>query len=110
LCRGFDVCLAPWENDGHADHEAAGRAARAACARVLSYPVWMWHWAVPADPRVPWRRARQVPLAGGVSLRKRAAIRSFVSQLTDRPGAGPVLPPGVVAHFTRPVEVLFDCG
>lgn len=107
LCAGFDVCLAPWEFDGHADHEAAGRAARAACPLVLHYPIWMWHWAVPADSRVPWRRARQVPLAGGVALKKRAAIRAFVSQLTDRPGDGPVLTPGVVAHFTRPAELLF---
>ena len=30
LARGFDVCLAPWEKDGHADHEAVGRAARQA--------------------------------------------------------------------------------
>ena len=28
LCAGFAVCLAPWEADAHADHEAAGRAAR----------------------------------------------------------------------------------
>ena len=28
LCAGFGVCLAPWEQDAHADHEAAGRAAR----------------------------------------------------------------------------------
>jgi LmbE family N-acetylglucosaminyl deacetylase len=24
-CAGFGVCLAPWEADAHADHEAAGR-------------------------------------------------------------------------------------
>ena len=29
-CAGFKVCLAPWERDAHADHEAAGRAARRA--------------------------------------------------------------------------------
>ena len=29
-CAGFGVCLAPWEADAHADHEAAGRAARRA--------------------------------------------------------------------------------
>jgi LmbE family N-acetylglucosaminyl deacetylase len=110
LCAGYDLCLAPWEFDGHSDHEAAGRAARAACRWVMSYPVWMWHWAVPADSRVPWRRARQVPLPGGVALKKRAAIRSFVSQLTDRPEEGPVLTPQIVAHFTRPAEVLFGNG
>ena len=107
LCAGFDVCLAPWEADAHADHEAAGRAARRTGQRVLSYPVWMWHWAEPADRRVPWPRACRVPLTPGVAARKADAIQAFASQLTDRPGAtGPVLAPGIVAHFIRPVEVL----
>lgn len=109
-CAGFEVCLAPWEGDAHADHEAAGRAARRAAQRagqtVLTYPIWMWHWAQPGDRRVPWRRACQVVLPGDVAVRKRSAIGAFTSQLTDREGAGPVVPPGVVAHFTRRQEVL----
>jgi LmbE family N-acetylglucosaminyl deacetylase len=107
-CGGFEVCLAPWEGDAHADHEAAGRAARRAGQNVLTYPIWMWHWAQPGDQRVPWRRASQVVLPGDVAVRKRTAIQAFTSQLTDREGgAGPVVPPGVVAHFTRRQEVLF---
>ncbi len=111
LCAGFGVCLAPWEQDAHADHEAAGRAARRAARRdgqqVLSYPIWMWHWARPGDRRVRWQRACQVPLPPGVAARKRSAIGTFASQLTDREGAaGPVLAPGIVAHFTRSQEVL----
>ena len=110
LCAGFAVCLAPWEADAHADHEAAGRAARRAARwagqQVLSYPIWMWHWAKPGDRRVPWPRACQVPLPAEVEARKRSAISAFASQLTDRDGAGPVLPPGIVAHFTRAHEVL----
>jgi len=107
-CGGFEVCLAPWEGDAHADHEAAGRAARRAGQNVLTYPIWMWHWAKPGDQRVPWRRACQIVLPGDVVTRKRAAIQAFTSQLTDREaGAGPVVPPGVVAHFTRRQEVLF---
>ena len=110
-CAGFGVCLAPWEADAHADHEAAGRAARRGAQgtnrAVLSYPIWMWHWARPADPRVPWHRACQIPLPSEVAARKRSAIGAFASQLTGRAaGAGPVLPAGVVAHFTRPREVL----
>ncbi len=105
-CAGFEVCLAPWERDAHADHEAAGRAARRAGPPVLSYPIWMWHWARPADPRVPWQRACQVPLSAEVAARKRAAIQAFASQLTDRGPASPVLPPGIVAHFTSGQEVL----
>ena len=110
LCAGFGVCLAPWEADAHADHEAAGRAARRAARGtgqdVLSYPIWMWHWAKPADPRVPWPRACQVQLASEVAASKRSAIAAFTSQLTERAAAGPVLPPRIVAHFTRPQEVL----
>ena len=108
-CAGFEVCLAPWERDAHADHEAAGRAARRGGRPVLSYPIWMWHWAIPADARVPWRQARQVPLPPPVVARKRSAIAEFTSQLTDRgPDLGPVIPAGVVAHFTRPQEVLLS--
>ena len=111
LCAGFEVCLAPWELDAHADHEAAGRAARQAGSAdgrtVLSYPIWMWHWAKPADPRVPWPRACRVPLPAGVAARKQSAIGAFASQLAERgPGLGPVLPPGIAAHFTRGQEVL----
>ncbi len=106
-CAGFAACLAPWEEDGHADHEAAGRAARRVCASVLTYPVWMWHWARPDDSGVPWHRAAQVVLPPGIAARKRSAIGAFRSQLTGRrPGLGPVLPPGIVAHFSREQEVL----
>jgi len=109
LTAGFGVCLAPWDRDMHPDHEAAGRAARRVSPRVLCYPVWMWHWAFPGDPRVPWDRAAVVPLPPFAVMRKRAAIGCFASQLEDRGGGlGPVLPPGMTAHFTRAVEVLFQ--
>jgi LmbE family N-acetylglucosaminyl deacetylase len=107
LTAGFDVCLAPWSRDAHADHEAAGRAARRACPATLGYPVWMWHWAYPGDPRVPWHRALSVPLPPRVAAGKRAAIHCFASQLEDREPAGqPVLSQGVLAHFARAQEVL----
>jgi LmbE family N-acetylglucosaminyl deacetylase len=108
LVAGFDLCLAPWDGDMHPDHEAAGRAARrAGPGQLLHYPVWMWHWAAPGDPRVPWDRALRVPLPPRAAGRKRAAIRCFASQTEDRGhGLGPVLSPGMIAHFTRTMEVL----
>lgn len=108
LLAGFDMCLAPWDRDMHPDHEATGRAARrAGPGRLYHYPVWMWHWASPADPRVPWDRALRVPLPPRAAGRKRAAIRCFASQTEDRGhGLGPVLPPAMIAHFTRAMEVL----
>jgi LmbE family N-acetylglucosaminyl deacetylase len=109
LIAGFDVCLAPWARDVHADHEAAGRAARLASERTLCYPVWMWHWAVPDDPRVPWHRALRIPLPASAAARKAAAIACFTSQLESRAGGlAPVLPAHTVTHFTRGMEVLFQ--
>jgi LmbE family N-acetylglucosaminyl deacetylase len=108
LVAGFDLCLAPWYRDLHPDHEAAGRAARRAGPAVLRFfPVWMWHWASPADPRVPWDQALRIPLPPRAVTRKRAAISCFASQTEDRGrGLGPVLTPGMIAHFTRTMEVL----
>ena len=107
LTAGFGVCLAPWDGDLHPDHEAAGRAARRAADRVLCYPIWMWHWASPADSRVPWDRALRVTLPAHAAARKRAAIGCFASQTEDRgDGLGPVLPAAMIAHFTRATEVL----
>jgi LmbE family N-acetylglucosaminyl deacetylase len=108
LVEGFDLCLAPWDHDMHPDHEAAGRVARKAAAGAFySFPIWMWHWASPADPRVPWDRAVRLPLPPRAASRKRAAITCFASQTEDRGhGLGPVLTPSMIAHFTRTVEVL----
>jgi LmbE family N-acetylglucosaminyl deacetylase len=108
LVSDVDACLAPWESDVHADHEAVGRAARRACPRLFFYPIWMWHWARPGDLRVPWRQAFRVPLPAVAAERKRAAIGCFGSQLENRAGdLGPVLAPDFVAHFTRDFELLF---
>ncbi len=110
LADGFDACFAPWDRDLHPDHEAAGRAARRASpAALYYYPVWMWHWAGPADPRVPWDRALRIPLTPEAAAAKRAAVGCFASQVSDRGhGLGPVLSAEMIAHFTRTTEVLLQ--
>jgi LmbE family N-acetylglucosaminyl deacetylase len=107
-------CLATWRHDGHPDHEAVGRAAAHACARtgarLLEYPVWMWHWSTPGDPHVPWHRMRRITLRPPDVARKAAAITSFRSQvepLGPAPGDAAILPPHVVDRFRRPYEVIF---
>lgn len=114
LAAGADLVVAPWTGDVHGDHEAAGRAAvRAAASAGVAcwlYPVWMWHWAAPDDPRVPWRRAALVRLSPEVLDRKRAAVRQFVSQIAPLgPGKddAAVLPPEELAHHLRDREVVF---
>jgi len=111
LVTGFDGCVASWAGDAHADHEAVG-AAMAQISHQLTgsgwfFPVWMWHWARPADPRVPWRHAVRVPLTPAAAARKRLALSCFASQLEPRPGGrGPVLPGPFVPHFLRDFELL----
>ncbi|MEU6056842.1 PIG-L family deacetylase [Streptomyces sp. NPDC047097] len=111
---GAALCLAPWTGDVHGDHEAAGRAAlaaaRAAAVPCRLYPVWLWHWARPGDPRVPWERAARVALPPRAVARKRAAVDRFASQIHPL-GPGPenaaVLPPQELAHHLREWEVVF---
>ncbi|CAN5294263.1 PIG-L family deacetylase [soil metagenome] len=115
LLSGVSLCLAPFERDGHPDHDASGRAASIACAatraRLLRYPVWAWHWARPEGEDFPWDRLRRVPLAPEVLAAKRAAIclyRSQILPLSARHGDEAILPPPVVRRFERPFEVLFE--
>ncbi|MER5257392.1 PIG-L deacetylase family protein [Streptomyces sp. NPDC002855] len=108
---GAAVCVAPWEGDLHSDHEAAGRAAAGAgrdtSTPVWSYPVWMWHWARPHDPRVPWHRSSVLPLGEAALDRKKAALARFTSQLEPRgPGVAAVLPAQEIAHHTRTFETV----
>ena len=90
-------CAATWRGDGHPDHEATGRAAAAASknagAVFIEYPIWMWHWATPDDPAVPWHRARRVPLTPPELATKAAAMQCFASQL-ERGDGPPLLTPG----------------
>lgn len=105
------LLAAPYRADGHPDHEAAGRAAAAAAwrtdARLMEYPVWAWHWRRPDD--LPWADVRLVPLSPRARAVKARAVAGHVSQvepLSDRPGDEVLLPPEVLGHFDRQVEVL----
>ncbi|HSP60032.1 MAG TPA: PIG-L family deacetylase [Ornithinimicrobium sp.] len=108
---GRSVLLAPYRSDGHPDHEAAARATAAAAwrtdARLLEYPIWLWHWEDP--DALPWGAARRVDLGDGARERKARALaghRSQVEPLSDQPGDEVLLRPGMLAHFARPWETL----
>jgi LmbE family N-acetylglucosaminyl deacetylase len=107
-------CVATWRGDGHPDHEAVGRAAARACeatgARLLEYPIWMWHWARPGDPDVPWDRARRIDLTPEAVAAKATAIAAFPSQIAPlgpAPADAAILPPHVLERFARPFETVF---
>ncbi len=103
-------CAATWRGDGHPDHEATGRAAAAASksagATFIEYPIWMWHWATPDDPAVPWHRARRLPVAPPELETKVGAMRCFASQL-ERGDGPPLLTPDVVERQMAVGEIVF---
>ena len=112
LLRPTDLVLTTWRHDGHPDHDATGVAASLACSvvgcRLVEAPVWMWHWASPGDPFVPWHRLHSVPLKPPARDRKQAALAAHASQLdpTGRAG-GAVLGAAIVARANRACEYFF---
>ena len=107
-----DVVLSTWTADGHPDHEATAVAVAEACAtahcRHLQSPVWMWHWAVPGDSRVPWAQMCQLRLTPDAQRRKKLALLAHGSQLTGQDsGVPPVLSPTAVERMLRASEYLF---
>jgi LmbE family N-acetylglucosaminyl deacetylase len=105
LLRPDDLVIAPLPYDGHPDHDALGLAASMLGLLTWYYPIWMWHWAVPGDLRIPWQRLHtsKVP---DVDV-KAAAMSAFTSQVEPLGPAfedGAILPPHVVARFLRPCE------
>jgi LmbE family N-acetylglucosaminyl deacetylase len=113
LMRPSDVVFVTWRQDGHPDHEACGLAAaltaRACRATLIEMPVWSWHWAAPGDSRLPWTRARRLPLPLDVMRRKHAAVECFRTQLQDDASNGQpaVLPPHVLDRLLHPYEIYF---
>jgi LmbE family N-acetylglucosaminyl deacetylase len=112
--RAGVVLAAPWRRDAHPDHDAAGaaaaRVAAAAGVGLLEYPVWMWHWAEPGSPHVPWADARRLELAPAVRDIKEEALALHVSQtapLSAHPGDEALLGPGMQEHFERGFELYF---
>lgn len=112
LLRPADLVVTTWRLDGHPDHDATGLAAAWACravgCRLMEAPVWMWHWATPAHPLVPWQRLRRLPLTPQACNRKQAALSQHVSQLDgSRQASGAVLGEAIVQRAHRPAEYFF---
>jgi len=105
-------CAGTWRGDGHPDHEAVGRAVLAAVqgntALALQYPVWMWHWAAPDDPAVPWEHARRMAVTAEALERKAAAANCFRSQTRPGPGGTPaIVPPFALERLMTLGELVF---
>ena len=106
-----DVLITPFMRDGHPDHEATGLVVASfakqyhlACYQVL---IWAWHWAKPADNRIPWHHAMRVDLTTEQLQRKIEAIACFESQITadESTGTPPILSAQTIARISQPWEV-----
>jgi LmbE family N-acetylglucosaminyl deacetylase len=100
------VLVAPFEFDGHPDHEAAARACRAAAQRrgfmLVRYPIWGWYRGSPE--LLSELQGVRFMLDSRARQAKRKALSMFRSQTEERPG-GAIVPPHVLEYFDRPYEV-----
>ncbi len=107
-----DQLVAPWRGDGHRDHRIVGEvcatlAGELGCT-LLEYPLWLWHWAVPDDARVPWDRLQVVALSDRSVVRKHRAVAAHASQVAPLSADvhdAPTLHPAFLRAFDRDVEV-----
>jgi len=106
-----DILITTFMHDGHPDHEATGQVVNSfaqhynlPCYQVL---IWAWHWAKPADSRIPWHCAMRVDLTAEQLQRKIQAITCFKSQTTadESTGNPPVLSAQTIARISQPWEV-----
>lgn len=101
------VLLAPVEYDGHADHDALGRAAvtvaRRAGSVLLHYPVWLWHWARPDD--LEWSRLRTLAPTLRALNTKSAALACHRSQVVADDDS-PIVGTSMVARAHRVSETV----
>lgn len=117
LAGARTILCAPWHGDGHRDHRIAGEVAADVAARrrigLLEYPVWLWHWADPADEAVPWQQMRRLDLTLDERAAKARALAAHWSQtqpLSPKPGDEALLGPEMVRHFERDAEVFVVSG
>lgn len=105
---GAGLVLAPFEHDGHPDHDAVGAAALAACAGatpVWRFPIWTWAWTTPADQA--WlASAHRLPDTSQARAAKAAALDDFVTQVHPLGDAPAVVTPELLGHALHAPEVV----
>jgi len=97
--------VAPYESDGHPDHEAAGHVcaevAQAMNTPLARYPVWCWHQSAPnALGQLRWAK---YSMNADTQRAKSRAVQCFESQISPR-GREPILPGNVLQYFSRSYE------
>jgi LmbE family N-acetylglucosaminyl deacetylase len=96
--------IAPYERDGHCDHDAIGEIcialARSHGIALARYPIWAWHHSDPGSfADAHWGR---FVLSFEGRRAKARAVQCFASQL--HPPRAPPVPKHVLSHFERQYE------
>jgi LmbE family N-acetylglucosaminyl deacetylase len=102
---GSTLLVAPYERDGHPDHDATGEVcceiARVRGLTLWRYPIWSWHHSTPG--RFAGKSWGRFALDAAAIQAKARAISCFTSQM--RPlGRAPIVPYHVLPYFTRLYE------
>jgi LmbE family N-acetylglucosaminyl deacetylase len=106
LCDNRPTLIAPYERDGHPDHEAAGQVCLQIAQQhqlpIARYPIWAWHHARPHEfDDARWGR---LVLDTATQAAKVHAIDCFTSQLAPGDSRIPIVPPHVLEYFKREFE------
>lgn len=105
------LVLAPFDHDGHPDHDALGSAAVQLCAdhtTLWRFPIWTWAWTNP-DAQ-PWLgQLRRLDCSSTARVRKRRAILAFATQvrpLSDDPADLAVVDQALLRHASYAPEAI----
>jgi LmbE family N-acetylglucosaminyl deacetylase len=106
-----DLVLAPFEADGHPDHDAVGAAAVRLCGdstTLWRFPLWTWAWTEPeSQPWVP--DLHRLDCTSAARVRKRRAVAAFETQvepLSDHPADEAVVGGVLLSHALYAPEVV----
>ncbi len=106
-----DLVLAPFEHDGHRDHDTLGAVAVELCAnrrRLWRFPIWTWAWTQPGQQE--WLEyVRRLKCTARGRVLKRLAIAAFETQIrpiSDDPADSPVIEPALLQHAFYAPEVV----
>ncbi len=105
LVREPVTLIAPFEHDGHPDHEATSQVtleiARRNGVPIARYPIWTWHHTNPSSVQaLSWGLFR---LGTAAQRAKARALQCFDSQLSPLRRI-PILSAQMPANFERPFE------
>ena len=105
MMDGGTTLLAPYEEDGHPDHDAAGRVcvelARDQGIGLARYPIWAWRRSTPRA--LNGARWGKFSVSKAARAAKAGALLCFSSQISPYKRI-PLVPDHVMAYFARPYE------